>query len=321
MAVGVRVGVPVAVAVRTLVGLGIRVGVRVGVGVVVGTALLPQLAASNPSKASKQPAQRSIRNLLGRITQSLRSLPCLPAQAQCNIRPVAAHKAVKILPSILSADFACLGAQVAAAEAAGADAIHVDVMDGHFVPNITVGPLVVEALRRSCSLPLQVHLMITEPDRYAPEFIAAGASSILFHAEATATPYRLLSEIRRSGALAGVVLNPMTPAIQLDELVPHVDLVLLMTVEPGFGGQQFIPTMYAKIARVRAFLDERGRQELDLEVDGGVNLSTAPALVRAGANVLVAGAAIFQASSIAKAIAELRAAAELGLKQPTGRGA
>jgi len=217
---------------------------------------------------------------------------------------------IKIAPSILSADFARLGEQVAAAEAAGADYIHVDVMDGHFVPNITVGPLVVEALRRVTHLPLDVHLMISEPERYIPRFAAAGADILTVHCEATPHLHRAVEQIRQAGARPGVSLNPATPAALVQEILPYVDLVLVMTVNPGFGGQEFISGVLPKIARVRRMLDE-GDYPAELEVDGGINPQTAPQVVRAGATVLVAGMAIFAApQGIAAAIAALRRSVE-----------
>ncbi|NPV06431.1 MAG: ribulose-phosphate 3-epimerase [Anaerolineae bacterium] len=227
---------------------------------------------------------------------------------------------IKIAPSILSADFSRLGEEVAAAERGGADAIHVDVMDGRFVPNITVGPLVVEAVRRTTSLPLHVHLMVEDPARYVTDFAHAGADMLLVHQEGNWTLHRLIESIKEAGSSAGLVLNPATSLSCAEEVIPFVDLILIMTVEPGFGGQQFIPTMYDKIARLRTLVSERGRPHLDVEVDGGVSLRTARGLVQAGANVLVAGAAIFSAGKpVEAAIRALRAAA-LGLPaEPQGR--
>lgn len=213
---------------------------------------------------------------------------------------------IKIAPSILSADFARLGEQIAAAEAAGADYIHVDVMDGHFVPNITVGPLVVEAARRATKLPLDVHLMIEAPERYIARFAEAGADIITVHVETSPHLHRTVQRIKELGARAGVSLNPATPLNTLEELLPYVDLVLLMTVNPGFGGQEFIPTMLPKIRRLRDILTER-QLSIELEVDGGINAETAPQVVAAGANVLVAGAAIFEAEeSVAEAVRRIR---------------
>jgi ribulose-phosphate 3-epimerase len=214
-----------------------------------------------------------------------------------------------LAPSLLSADFTRLAEEVAAAEAAGADLLHVDVMDGHFVPNITVGPLIVRAVRRSTSLPLHVHLMIERPEAYLDEFAAAGADLLTVHVEASAHLHRLVEAIRGLGKGVGVSLNPGTPVCMLEEILPYADSVLVMTVDPGFGGQELIPSMLAKIARVRALIDGLGL-ECDLEVDGGVNEETAADVVAAGANVLVAGAAIFAAPvGIASAMQGLRRAA------------
>jgi len=213
---------------------------------------------------------------------------------------------VKIAPSILSADFTRLGEQVAEAEAAGAYYIHVDVMDGHFVPNITMGPLVVEALQRATELPLDVHLMIEEPERYIFRFAEAGADIITVHVEVCPHLYRTVQQIKEMGLRAGVALNPATPLASVEEILPFVDLALLMTVEPGFGGQDFIEGMLPKIERLRRMLDERGLS-CELEVDGGINAQTAPRVVAAGANVLVAGEAIFGAEEgIAEAMKRIR---------------
>lgn len=213
---------------------------------------------------------------------------------------------IKIAPSILSADFARLGQQVAEAEAAGADYIHVDVMDGHFVPNITVGPLVVKALRQVTRLPLDVHLMIEAPERYIEQFAKAGADILTVHQEACPHLHRVIGEIKGLGARAGVSLNPATPLNTLEEILPYVDLVLPMTVNPGFGGQELIEEMLPKIEGMRRMLDERGLK-CELEVDGGINVETAPKVVAAGANVLVAGEAIFGAEEgVAEAIRRIR---------------
>jgi ribulose-phosphate 3-epimerase len=218
---------------------------------------------------------------------------------------------IKISPSILSADFSRLGEQVAAAEAAGADYIHVDVMDGHFVPNITIGPLVVKGVRRATSLPLDVHLMIESPERYVAEFCDAGANGLTVHVETCPHLHRTVQQIKELGCWAGVTLNPSTPVTSLEEILPYVDLVLVMTVNPGFGGQSFIETMLAKIQRIRRMLDELG-SHADLEVDGGIDPHTTPRVVRAGANVLVAGNAIFGSpKGIAEAVDDLRAASQL----------
>lgn len=200
---------------------------------------------------------------------------------------------VKIAPSILAADFAHLGQQVAEAERAGADRIHVDVMDGHFVPNISIGPLVVRALRQVTRLPLECHLMISEPDRYLEAFAEAGANSILVHQEGTPHLHRTIQAIHALGQKAGVVLNPATPVVLLEEIVPEVDLVLVMTVNPGFGGQPFLSSTLPKIRRVRDLL-ARLRPGCELEVDGGIDAATAPLTVREGANVLVAGTSVFR---------------------------
>ncbi len=213
---------------------------------------------------------------------------------------------VKIAPSILSADFARLGDQVREAEAGGADYIHVDVMDGHFVPNLTIGPPVVRALRPVTRLPLDVHLMIESPERYLEDFAKAGADLITVHQEACVHLHRTVEQIKSLGKRAGVSVNPATPASELAEILPYVDLVLVMTVNPGFGGQSFIETMLAKIRAIREQLIAL-RSSAELEVDGGINYETAPRAVTAGANVLVAGSSIFGAKEgIAKAIAGLR---------------
>jgi len=217
-------------------------------------------------------------------------------------------KRFKIAPSILSADFARLGQQVSEAEAAGADYIHIDVMDGHFVPNITVGPLVVSAVRAVTPLPLDVHLMIESPEQYLEAFCAAGATGLTVHVETCPHLSRTLQQIKELGCRAGVTLNPSTPASALQEVLADVDLVLVMTVNPGFGGQVFMERMLSKIERVRAMLDQIG-SSAELEVDGGIDSRTAPLVVRVGADVLVAGSAIFgSAAGIAAAIAGLRAA-------------
>ncbi len=226
---------------------------------------------------------------------------------------------IKIAPSILSADFARLGEQVAEAEHGGADAIHVDVMDGRFVPNITIGPLVVEAVRRSTSLPLHVHLMIEEPARYVQDFVSAGADMLVVHQEGNWTLNRIMESIREAGAQPGLALNPATPLSLAEEILPFVDLVLVMTVDPGFGGQKFIQSMLDKVRRLREMADARGRNHLDIEVDGGVNRGTAAPLVSAGANVLVAGAAVFAGGRpVAEAVKALRAAAA-GLPEENDR--
>jgi ribulose-phosphate 3-epimerase len=217
---------------------------------------------------------------------------------------------VKIAPSILSADFARLAEGVAAAEEAGADWVHVDVMDGHFVPNITIGVPVVAALRRVTDLPLDVHLMIEQPDRFIDAFIDAGADWLTVHQEAAVHLHRSVERIRQQGARPGVSLNPATPLSALGEILPYVDMVLLMSVNPGFGGQRFIPTSTRKVAALRRELDERGMWPIEIEVDGGIGPDTAAEVADAGATVLVAGAAVYNAdASVADNIARLRAAA------------
>jgi ribulose-phosphate 3-epimerase len=213
-----------------------------------------------------------------------------------------------IAPSLLSADFAALGDAVAAAERGGADLIHVDVMDGHFVPNITVGPPVVRAIKRVATVPLDVHLMIEDPDRYIEAFADAGASMISVHAEVLPHLHRTLQVIKRLGLKAGVALNPSTPVVALEEVAGDVDYVLVMTVNPGFGAQTFIPRSESKIRAVRALLDHEGNAA-PIEVDGGIDTTTAARVVAAGARILVAGNAIFAASDPVRAVRELRAAA------------
>jgi ribulose-phosphate 3-epimerase len=214
--------------------------------------------------------------------------------------------AVLISPSILSADFARLGDEVQALERAGADWAHVDVMDGRFVPNMTIGPLVVKALRRATTLPLDVHLMIVEPERYVEDFAAAGADIITVHAEACPHLHRVLQQIRGLGKKAGVSLNPHTPEDVLRYVLELTDLVLVMSVNPGFGGQDFIPAVLPKVSRIREMIRASGRN-IHVEVDGGVKPGTARQVVEAGADVLVAGSAVFGAKSYADAIAALRA--------------
>jgi len=211
----------------------------------------------------------------------------------------------KIAPSILSADFSCLGDEIRAVEAAGADYVHVDVMDGHFVPNITIGPLVVEAARKVTKLPLDVHLMIENPDNYIPQFSAAGADIIVVHAEATRHLHRTIQLIKSLGKKAGVSLNPATPLNSLDYVLHDLDLVLLMTVNPGFGGQSFIDACLPKIHALRALLDKHGF-DAELEVDGGVNLSNIAAISHAGADVFVAGSAVFNSTDYAETISSLK---------------
>jgi ribulose-phosphate 3-epimerase len=222
---------------------------------------------------------------------------------------------VRIAPSILSADFAALGSAVAAAEAGGADLIHVDVMDGHFVPNLTIGPPVVAALHRVATVPLDVHLMITDPDQYIDRFADAGAAAISVHVETTPHLHRTLGHIRSHGIRAGVVLNPATAVATLSEVAAELDFVLVMSVNPGFGGQTFIPGSNAKIARVRRLLDEAGNRA-PIEVDGGVDCGNAARVVEAGADILVAGAAIFGTPDAAAAVRALRTAADAPASAP-----
>lgn len=210
-----------------------------------------------------------------------------------------------IAPSILSADFARLGEEIRAVEAAGADWIHVDVMDGRFVPNITFGPVMVEAARRITRLPLDVHLMIEDPDRYIPEFARAGASTIAVHVETCPHLHRTLSLIRDSGAQPGIVLNPATPVGALEWIIADVDLVLVMSVNPGFGGQAFIPASLDKLRAVRRLIASKGLRTL-IEVDGGVSVKTIAAIASAGADVFVAGSAIFGGGDYRAAIRSLR---------------
>jgi ribulose-phosphate 3-epimerase len=222
---------------------------------------------------------------------------------------------VKFAPSILAADFACLGQQVTEAEQAGADRVHVDVMDGHFVPNISMGATIVQSLRRVTRLPLEIHLMISDPDAFLKEFVEAGADSFLVHWEGNANLnlHRTVQDIKALGKRAGVVINPATPATVLEEILPDVEQVLVMTVNPGFGHQQFIHTTLPKIGRVREMLEEL-KPGCDLEVDGGIDAASAPLAVAAGANVLVAGTAIFgEIDGVAAGMARLRAAVRQGM--------
>jgi len=218
---------------------------------------------------------------------------------------------VKLAPSILSADFAHLGQQVVEAEQAGADRIHIDVMDGHFVPNLSMGPLMVQSLRRVTRLPLEIHLMISAPDLFLDEFVEAGSDFFLVHWEGNANLHRTVQRIKALRKRAGVVINPATPAAVLEEILQDVDQVLVMTVNPGFGHQQFIRTTLPKIRRVRGMIDE-SKQGCEVEVDGGINVETAPLAVAAGANVLVAGTAIFNESKdVAASMDRLRASIQL----------
>ncbi len=215
-----------------------------------------------------------------------------------------------VVPSILSADFTRLGQQVAQAQAGGADRLQIDVMDGRFVPNITVGPLVVEAVRRATTLPLEAHLMIVEPERYLADFAQAGADLIIVHQEVSPHLHRTVEQIKRLGKRAGVAINPATPLAELQEILNDIDLVLCMTVDPGFGGQQFITGVLSKITRLRAMIEQHGAR-CDLEVDGGIHAETAPLAVKAGANVLVAGSAVYgDREGVAAGIRRLRQAVE-----------
>jgi ribulose-phosphate 3-epimerase len=225
---------------------------------------------------------------------------------------------IKIAPSILAADFANLGAAVQAAEAGGADYIHVDVMDGNFVPNLTVGPPVVAAVRKVTRLPLDVHLMIEKPERYLADFVRAGADLLTVHVETCPHLYCTIQQIRELGVKAGVTLNPGTPLETMCEVLPFVDQVLVMTVNPGFGGQTYIPTMTDKIARLAAMIAVAA-PGVEIEVDGGIDTSTTPTVVRAGARVLVAGTAVFgYPGGIAAGIAALREAARQVARSETG---
>jgi len=219
---------------------------------------------------------------------------------------------VLLAPSILSADFAHLADAVAAVERGGADLIHVDVMDGHFVPNITIGPPVVKSLKRVTKLPLDVHLMITDPDKYIGAFADAGASLISVHVEVLPHLHRTIHAIKALGVQAGVVLNPSTPVVAISEIAADVDFVLVMSVNPGFGGQTFIPRSESKVAEVRALLDKAGNPGR-VEIDGGIDMHTVGRVVKAGARMLVAGNAIFGGTDPERAARELKAAAMAAL--------
>ncbi|MGG0411967.1 ribulose-phosphate 3-epimerase [Peribacillus simplex] len=212
---------------------------------------------------------------------------------------------IKIAPSILSANFARLGEEIKDVERGGADYIHVDVMDGHFVPNITIGPLIVEAIRPVTNLPLDVHLMIENPDQYIGAFAQAGADILSVHVEACHHLHRTIQHIKSEGMKAGVVLNPHTPVSMIEHVIEDVDLVLFMTVNPGFGGQSFLHSVLPKIKQIAAIVEKR-KMNVEIEVDGGVNLETAKLCIEAGANVLVAGSAIYNQKDRSQAIANIR---------------
>ncbi len=222
--------------------------------------------------------------------------------------PDMAYKPIKIAPSILAADFTRLGEEVKQAQDAGADWIHIDVMDGQFVPNITMGPLVVEAVKKVADIPLDVHLMTVQPERLIGRFADCGADSITVHVEACAHLHRVLGQIKSAGCRAGVALNPHTPAAALGEILDMVDIINVMTVNPGFGGQEYIGAMNHKIASLRAMVD-KGGSNIDIEVDGGINSETILLAVAAGANVIIAGTCVFgHAGGIAAGIQDLRQA-------------
>jgi len=216
---------------------------------------------------------------------------------------------IKIAPSLLAADFGRLGDAAQAAESSGADMLHLDVMDGHFVPNITIGPGTVAAIRKRVTIPLDVHLMISEPDKYIESFVEAGADILTVHAEALTHLHRTIQVIRSRGIRAGVSINPATPLRDIETVLDEADLVLLMTVNPGFGGQRFIRSVLPKIAALRKIADTRG-YAFDIEVDGGITLHSAREAAEAGATIIVAGTAIFGASDIAHAIKALREASQ-----------
>jgi len=213
---------------------------------------------------------------------------------------------IGIVPSILSADFTRLGDQVREAEEAGAQRIQVDVMDGHFVPNITMGPIIVNAVRHCTTLPVEAHLMISNPEQYIEDFAKAGADVVIVHQEVSPHLHRIIQQIKAAGKMAGIALTPSTPVIMLEDILSLLDLVLIMTVNPGFGGQDFIPETLPKITRLRQLITQRGCR-CDIEVDGGIHEATVPLVVQAGANLLVAGSAVYnERESVAEAIARLR---------------
>jgi ribulose-phosphate 3-epimerase len=215
---------------------------------------------------------------------------------------------VEIAPSILSADFARLGEEIAAAERGGATLLHCDVMDGHFVPNLTIGLPVIKSIARATRLPLDAHLMISEPGRYAEQFVEAGAAMVSVHVETDAHLHRTLAAIKSKGAQAGVAINPATPLVALEEALPFADFILLMSVNPGFGGQKFIKTTLDKLRRLRRMIDERGLKTR-IEIDGGIDATNISDIVAAGAEIIVAGTAVFGAGDPARGVRELRDAA------------
>jgi ribulose-phosphate 3-epimerase len=214
----------------------------------------------------------------------------------------------EIAPSILSADFARLGEEIAAAERGGATLLHCDVMDGHFVPNLTIGLPVIKSLRRATRLPLDAHLMISEPGRYAEQFVEAGANMVSVHVEADAHLHRTLASVKSAGAAAGVAINPATPLVALEEALPYADFILLMSVNPGFGGQKFIKTSLDKLRRLRRMIEERGLKTR-IEIDGGIDAENISEIVAAGAEIIVAGTAVFGAGDPSRSVRELRDAA------------
>ena len=213
---------------------------------------------------------------------------------------------MKIAPSILSSDFSQLGDEIKRVEAAGADIIHIDIMDGHFVPNLTFGPPIVAAIRKCTKLPFDVHLMISDPEQYIDPFIAAGADIISVHVEATNHLHRLIQSIKQQGVKAAVALNPATSLVFIEEILTDVNMVLLMSVNPGFGGQKFIPSSLTKLKKLKQILVERNLEKVDIEIDGGINLDNVQSITSAGANIIVAGSAVFNHSNLQTAIDKLR---------------